>query len=619
MPIRHCQLCGIKVIVDEDKASVFPFYCDLCSTKTQMGGAAVPEPGRFGPPTPPPPNVEAPPFPSTTPLSSSPAPEEEAKPLACPSCSAGLPLMAGSKPIKSRCPGCDAEVAVLPTGEVKLIEGEDPLKYAKTQEVEIDEGTEGLKAKIRLLIDREKKKTAPQAPVAAATASRPSAPAPAPAATASASVSGPSGPKILIKAPSQAPRQPTPARLPPVKANTPVSNPRMDAPPPIKPAPLPMGNAPEKDEAASHIPTELRSGFIGGNAASTSDTEASPSPYGSDEPTPKKLDDLPNLGGGDSPASGGGFLPQTQEAPPDKKPESEEEEEPAAPRFTGPKQRRIPVIMAWILLLAPIALAVIVPKLENAQINELLEKIGGTVEACTQDITKFVTAQWDKMNEPPPPPPTPVDPVTKAPKATPEEMQMSMVDDYRKYLKTVMRYAEEQVSAKFPDLLQTAKGYRDGYTRVRDKYTDQTQKDPPIALEIKSDLEDAIVKMHERINFTEHFAKKAPDESKAIMMEKVRAMEQIKTLLDTDYRGFFNSAYKIPDINDPAPRGPSKAEARDDVQKKYQKWQDKKKEVDAKGDLAPTLDKTFVTVFEKQYLKAKEEFEAKFGETFEPK
>ncbi len=616
MPIRHCQLCGIKVIVDEDKASVFPFYCDLCSTKTQMGGEAVPEPSRFNPPTPPPPSVEAPPFPSTTPLSSAP-PAEEAKPLSCPSCSAGLPLMAGSKPIKSRCPGCAAEVAVLPTGEVKLIEGEDPLKFAKTQEVEIDEGTEGLKAKIRLLIDREKKKTAAQAPVAAATAQRPSAPPPAPAAA--ASVSGPSAPKILIKAPTQAPRQPTPARIPPVKANTPVSNPRIDAPPPVKPSPLPMDSSPGNDEGASHIPTELRSGFIGGDAASTSDTEASPAPSSSNEPTPQKLDELPDLSSGASPGPDGGFLPQTKEGSSEKKPESEEEGEPAAPRFTGPKQRRIPVIMAWILLLAPIALAFIVPQMENAQINELLEKLGGTVETCTQDITKFVTAQWDEMNKPPPPPPTPVDPVTKAPKVTPEEMQMSMVDDYRKYLKSVMRYAEEQESAKFADILQTAKGHRDSYTRIRDKYTDQTQKDAPIGPEIKSDLEDAIVKMHERINFTEHFAKKAPEESKAIMMEKVRAMEQIKTLLDTDYRGFFNAAFKIPDINDPAPRGPSKEEARADVQNKYQKWQDKKKEVEAKGELAPTLDKTFVTVFEKQYLKAKEEFEAKFGETFQPK
>ncbi|HLG41769.1 MAG TPA: hypothetical protein VI643_00285 [Planctomycetota bacterium] len=615
MPIRHCQLCGIKVIVDEDKASVFPFYCDLCSTKTQMGGAAVPEPGRSNPPTPPPPSVEAPSFPSTTPLSSAPA-DEEAKPLSCPSCSAGLPLMAGSKPIKSRCPGCAAEVAVLPTGEVKLIEGEDPLKFAKTQEVEIDEGTEGLKAKIRLLIDREKKKTAPQAPVAAATAQRSSAPPPAP--TAAASVSGPSGPKILIKAPNQAPRQPTPARLPPMKANTPVSNPRIDAPPPEKPSSLPTEGSSNREEVASHIPTELRSGFIGGDAASTSDTEAA-APLRSDEPTPQKLDELPDLGGGEPPSPGGGFLPQTTEGSADKKPEVEEEEESAAPRFTGPRQRRIPVIMAWILLLAPIALAVIVPKLENAQINELLEKLGATVETCTQDITKFVTAQWDKMNEPPPPPPTPIDPVTKAPKATPEEMQMAMVDDYRKYLKSVMRYAEEQESAKFADILQTAKRHRDDYTRVRDKYTDQTQKDAPIGPEIKSDLEDAIVKMHERIKFTEHFAKKAPEESKVIMMEKVRAMEQAKTLLDTDYRGFFNAAFKIPDINDPAPRGPSKEEARDDVQKKYQKWQDKKKEVDAKGELAPTLDKTFVTVFEKQYLKAKEDYEAKFGETFAPK
>ncbi|HLG42426.1 MAG TPA: tetratricopeptide repeat protein, partial [Planctomycetota bacterium] len=70
---------------------------------------------------------------------------------------------------------------------------------------------------------------------------------------------------------------------------------------------------------------------------------------------------------------------------------------------------------------------------------------------------------------------------------------------------------------------------------------------------------------------------------------------------------------------DPAPADPAKIEARSVVQDKYDRWRKKKAEVEAKGDLATGFDRTFVGVFEKDYLKAKEEFDAKWGERFEPK
>jgi len=70
---------------------------------------------------------------------------------------------------------------------------------------------------------------------------------------------------------------------------------------------------------------------------------------------------------------------------------------------------------------------------------------------------------------------------------------------------------------------------------------------------------------------------------------------------------------------EPAPEDPAKAEARGVVQDKYDRWQKRKKEVEAKGAAATSMDKTFVSVFEKDYLRAKEEFDAKWGERFEPK
>jgi hypothetical protein len=632
MPIRHCQLCGIKVIVDEDKASVFPFYCDLCSTKTQMGMTPAPE----GSPPTTPPSVDSPPFPMSTPLSPPSVTEEEAKPLACPSCSAGLPIMAGPKPIKSRCPGCAIELAVLPTGEVKLIEGEDPLKFAKTQEVEIDEGTEGLKAKIRLLMDREKKKTGAQSPVAS-TATRPASGAtrPTTAAPAPGSVSqSPSSPKILIKAPAPSTRPSTtlPPRHPPEK--TPVSNPRIEAPPPppaepeapAAPLPPPMGGDADKEEVPSHIPTELRSGFIGIGGGEDSNPTDSRGPVSAppvsrrSDATPKKLEDMPDLssGAGEDGGVGAGFLPQSE---PDK-PSPEEPEETNPPKFAGPKQRRVPLVVAWIFLLVPLSAAFVVPALENEALDGFLNKTNSTVEACARDIAKFLTAQWAEMNKPPEPPPTPVGPSRpEKPKYTEEELQEELVNGYRKYLELLKKFSMDMETEKMASHLSSAKSERGTYDKVRSTFTEQFRKEPPIGPAVRNDLEEAILKLHERINFTELHSRKVSDEGlKRIMQQKVRDMEQAKALLNTDYVGFFTKPFKVPDINDPTPSsGPTKQEHRAQVQNLHDDWKRRQEEVEKQGAFPSSLSKTLLEVSRNKYEEGKREYEAKWGETFSPK
>lgn len=622
MPIRHCQLCGIKVIVDEDKASVFPFYCDLCSTKTQMGAAPAPES-----PASTPPGVDSPPFPMSTPLSPPPV-TEEAKPLSCPSCHAGLPIMAGPKPIKSRCPGCAAELAVLPTGVVKLIEGEDPLKFAKTQEVEIDEGTEGLKAKIRMLMEREKKKTGVASPGASTptkppTAVKPSTAAPA---RATASAAWPASSKILIKAPATASRPSTPPPLREPVEKTPVSNPRIEVPPPAEGAegssPVPAGGASQED-AASQIPTELRSGFIGiegGNSTETTPGPVSaPAGRGGATATPKRLDDLPDLSGGEAGGVDAGFLPQSEPSKPQSG--SEEEEEELVAKFSGPKRRRVPLVVTWILLLLPIAAVFVVPALENASLHDFLHKTNSTVEACARDIAMFLTVQWAQMNKPPEPPPAPPGPPkTERIKYKPEELQEELVGGYRKYLELLKKFAMDMDTDKMAAHLSAAKAERASYDKIWKTFASEFNREPAIGTSIRNDLEEAILKLHERINFTELQSRKVSDAgTKQIMQQKVREMEQAKALLETDYVGFFSKPFKVPDIDDPGPsKGPTKEEHRAQVQGLHDEWKRRQEEVAKQGQFPSSLSKTLLEVSRNKYEEGKKEYEAKWGEAFTP-
>ena len=43
MPIRLCQKCGLKVLIDESQAGTNPFYCQRCTTamKGQENASAV--------------------------------------------------------------------------------------------------------------------------------------------------------------------------------------------------------------------------------------------------------------------------------------------------------------------------------------------------------------------------------------------------------------------------------------------------------------------------------------------------------------------------------------------------------------------------------------------------
>jgi len=62
MPIRHCQKCGLKVLIDESQTGANPFYCQRCTAAMKNANseasaepaAAAPAHGPHRPPTAPP-------------------------------------------------------------------------------------------------------------------------------------------------------------------------------------------------------------------------------------------------------------------------------------------------------------------------------------------------------------------------------------------------------------------------------------------------------------------------------------------------------------------------------------------------------------------------------------
>ncbi len=124
MPIRHCQKCGLKVLVDESQLAANPFYCQRCAATAKAaaakegGGApAMMTSGGGGP--------AAPASPTTTSSAPAPTPAPTAPPgparsikVLCPYCKASFAGRVPAKPAKGSCPVCQKELVLLPDGSI---------------------------------------------------------------------------------------------------------------------------------------------------------------------------------------------------------------------------------------------------------------------------------------------------------------------------------------------------------------------------------------------------------------------------------------------------------------------------------------------------------------------
>ena len=120
MPIRHCQKCSLKVLIDDAQASVTPFYCQRCTAALQ-GGAPVPAPAAAPAAARRASSPQLTPVPATAAVAV--ASEPSSKPgsvkVFCPYCKASFNGRIPSKPARGSCPLCQKDLILLPTGDIR--------------------------------------------------------------------------------------------------------------------------------------------------------------------------------------------------------------------------------------------------------------------------------------------------------------------------------------------------------------------------------------------------------------------------------------------------------------------------------------------------------------------
>ncbi len=125
MPIRHCQKCGLKVLIDESQAGANPFYCQRCTTA--MKGSEAGADDLLGMAAAAPPAMKRAPVPAPAPASvatAAPAKPATVKVL-CPYCKATFNGRVPQKPARGSCPVCQKELILLPNGDIRPAAGFD--------------------------------------------------------------------------------------------------------------------------------------------------------------------------------------------------------------------------------------------------------------------------------------------------------------------------------------------------------------------------------------------------------------------------------------------------------------------------------------------------------------
>src|ERR1043166_5878557 len=131
MPIRLCQKCGLKVLIDESQAGANPFYCQRCTTAMKSSGepseavASGHTPSRREVPS----AVAAP-----TPQPS--GPSRATVKVLCPYCKASFNGRIPQKPARGACPVCQKELILLPTGDIRPAQGFDISKWQEERKGE---------------------------------------------------------------------------------------------------------------------------------------------------------------------------------------------------------------------------------------------------------------------------------------------------------------------------------------------------------------------------------------------------------------------------------------------------------------------------------------------------
>ena len=126
MPIRLCQKCGLKVLIDESQAGTNPFYCQRCTT-AMKGQEGAPAPMQVKNPTPSPVVSASRSDPSAPSVPG--AAKAATVRVLCPYCKASFNGRVPQKPARGSCPVCQKELILLPNGDIKPAAGFDLGQY----------------------------------------------------------------------------------------------------------------------------------------------------------------------------------------------------------------------------------------------------------------------------------------------------------------------------------------------------------------------------------------------------------------------------------------------------------------------------------------------------------
>jgi hypothetical protein len=118
MPIRHCQKCSLKVLIDESQAGVSPFYCQRCTAALKSDGAGSPTPAQGNRRSSP--KLTPVPAPSAVAVAAPPAAGKTSTvKVFCPYCKASFNGKIPAKPARGSCPLCQKDLILLPTGDIR--------------------------------------------------------------------------------------------------------------------------------------------------------------------------------------------------------------------------------------------------------------------------------------------------------------------------------------------------------------------------------------------------------------------------------------------------------------------------------------------------------------------
>jgi hypothetical protein len=402
MPIRHCQKCGLKVLIDESQTTANPFYCQRCAATAKAGGGGGGGGSAKAPP--------ADPIPMVSKRDSAPMPAAPAASggggggkggpvkVLCPYCKASFSGRLPAKPAKGACPVCQKELVLLPDGKIKPAATFDLGKWQKEQDMQRGGGDPAVAEQARAVQRALERTGATDVPP-------PAEPEPEPLPAVSETPTPP--PERTVPRPPPEP-EPEPVPVPVPAEPSIIAPPKSDDMGGLAAhTMLDMGRPSDLDDlvraAAPRGKTQVREAedplaVLGNEPPMGSASAAEPPAPEADIQTMRRHNDDDN-----GPVSGDPVpVPVASKGPPKVDPKDPPPPPSAAPSPAGPGPGMGKLVFGGLLLVLPlIAGAVLLFMKNNARLENVINRVGAIVLPGLKSLHDRVS----KATQPGPPPP----------------------------------------------------------------------------------------------------------------------------------------------------------------------------------------------------------------------